>query len=1079
MSDKLRTNAVAIVVVVGITIAVVWKLTGSHSVETPRPSAQPETSTVHEEPVDAEAVAPTGATAPIADPAVDVEQPKVAPTAERLEAAAPKLVVHVVDDHGAAVPDAKVSALELPLDPPGDRSTLAPSSLRGSLAKASALTDESGLADLPLCHCTILIAEAPGFAPGYGWPDEAPSDLEAIEIHLDPSASVHGKVITAESRERISGARIVTWPRSRSEERSQAVPHGWDRIVVGDTTVSDASGSFRFDSLRSEPHEAWCFAPGWPPMRMESYFPLGDEIVFRLAETIAATGVVRDREGRPIDGARVMANQRGILPCAIVAETRSGADGTFKLDAVPCGSMSIAAIKNGFATTKIVGDLAADEKPFFELVMDAEAPLRGMVVDDAGQLVEGATVDIVDLSINAEVGFMTTYADGKWYMPWIHAGTPLAIEASCDGYRTARRLDVTAPNEEVRIVLERLPTMHGFVKDDNGRPVTDFVVAAMRVSASEREEPLIREGAELRHVQSPTGEFTMDGFGGGTVELRVEAAGFAPAIVEGLSVPPGAEFGPVSITLHPGADYRARLVDSNGTSVAAATATVLHRSARGHATPGPTSRRATSDGDGQVILAGLGASPFDLMIAAPRFGEVVLSDRRAGGAPEEVMLQPAGSIEGTVRVPWPSPETTSTVFAYIGDSWCATSTHPDGDGRFTFPELAPGLYRVELLDEWSFLENYLSEYRPTQWVEVPPGGRAEVMLSTGGGGSLHGTVQVRPAATQLPDLVLKLLQFDDNHQDRRVIATAPVDSIGRYQLYGLEPGRYIVELTTRRPGDALHVERAVDLSASQSSVECDLDVTFEPLVGTVHAPGATLSGVIGRLIRLADGAELANTCVAADGHYRIHTDERGRCLLWFSGAGLGDDWSRTLTLPAAAGEAIPDVSLVAEARLKIEVRDDGGQMVEQATVALELLGRPAFLPAHPPITTGGGRAEFSRLPAIAARVHASAVGHVPTTTDIPRLVAGEAANVVIRLVHYGSLRVEVRRASRKSAEGCQVTLRSADDAVVNRDAVVTVNGQAVFRDLLPGSYFLAAEGSSSTSVTIKPGSETAVKLELP
>jgi carboxypeptidase family protein len=114
------------------------------------------------------------------------------------------------------------------------------------------------------------------------------------------------------------------------------------------------------------------------------------DLVPRPEETARIRGVVQDRDGRPLPGARVRATERVGSFDRIAGETRTGEDGRFELRWLDPGSYELWAEQTGFGTQTVLLSLSAGDEAEKSFVLRSVGVLYGRVSDRIGRPLEEA-----------------------------------------------------------------------------------------------------------------------------------------------------------------------------------------------------------------------------------------------------------------------------------------------------------------------------------------------------------------------------------------------------------------------------------------------------------------------------------------------------------------------------------------------------------------------------------------------------------------------------------------------------------------------------------------------------------------
>jgi len=228
-------------------------------------------------------------------------------------------------------------------------------------------------------------------------------------------------------------------------------------------------------------------------------------------------GVVRDGGGHPIAGALLLAydHSRGsrlagdgrILgdPPPVVA--RSGADGTYRLDSVPFGTIALFADHPRFAPREATVEIAQRDLAH-DFTLEGGGTLELRVVDERGFAVEGATAHLQLLAGPMMLARLTraatTGADGRAAFDRLPASSAF-IAVRAPGrvmVRRALRLDGGANREEVALAAPL--RLRGRVVDEDGHGC-----ARVRIEIAPA-EPMATEPLPPRTTDAE-GRFEFDG----------------------------------------------------------------------------------------------------------------------------------------------------------------------------------------------------------------------------------------------------------------------------------------------------------------------------------------------------------------------------------------------------------------------------------------------------------------------------------------------------------------------------------------------------------------------------------------
>lgn len=434
-------------------------------------------------------------------------------------------------------------------------------------------------------------------------------------------------------------------------------------------------------------------------------------------------GTVKDEDGRPVGGARLVAvalpGER--LQRLDRVDVLSEADGSYRLDTLVAGVRYFVEVwGEGYAPTGQA--LVAQGVVRRDVVVVRSGRMEGRVTDR----ISGAPV--VQAQVTLLAGQATTLspvstvtdAEGRYVLAHVAPGPLLLFSVKAGGYDAfgtggdgfgGRRI-VAGETTVFDVTLTPGATVGGRVTGPDGRAVAYATVALV--------DPCRRWEGEETALTDATGRYLVTGLHAGAYELRVTAPGFAPIVDEAESrvvVPPDLQPVVRDIVLSAGAVLVGRVRTPEGAPQGGASV--------GVSASGPPELRArvrdlvaVTDPAGGFRL--LGVPPgVDLVVAATHDAwvrgtlgplrllpgqqqEVTLVLRTGATLPGRVVDGQGRPVEGA-RVRWGNvgPENEDRVSP--GDSFRADEAlgprvlRTDADGRFAIERLEPGrlLLKVE------------------------------------------------------------------------------------------------------------------------------------------------------------------------------------------------------------------------------------------------------------------------------------------------------------------------------------------------------------------------------------------------
>jgi len=952
-----------------------------------------------------------------------------------------------------------------------DWSQLDPGPFVASIAAHQLTTDAGGLASAPLASGTFLaVVRCAGRSPTFRW-IELPLD-DDLRCVLSDCLGLRGCVVDGATKQPISGAQVVAFPRSRADRREPGFRTLLDRVVVGQRAFTDAKGEFRLGEIALERLEVHVGASGYPSIEVVAD-PDGQRLVLELQGDAAANGIVTDRDGAPIEGAKVECYLYGKRPPPRVARVFTDRAGEFTMAGLPSGEVTFGVLKEGFALEKQWRTLAVGDAPYLEFSLSPEAKLHGIVVDPKGAPIRAAHVRVFDRTFNAEIGYIDSSDDGTWYMLWVPPGHRIDLSIDREGFLFADLDSVPLGEAPIRTVLTPLVTARGRVVDQDGRPVRSFEILVLSSRLDDDSELVNSIDPAWRRFESTDGSFAIPGIWPVPCEIEVAAPGFLAErrAFDGAALADGSE---LEIVLSGGAVISGRVVDAFTAPVPGAGVRIARVNARGREMADSPSVGATSDAGGAFSLRGAPSGRFDLEIRADGRGTTLLRDLTVDDFPRDLVLSDPGFVHGRVKVHWRDPASCVEVHLLHADTWLGGYCEVDPTGAFRSGPLGPGEYEIELLDLWA-RDEADAQFRLSKLVTVEPGRTTEVEFDATEGGVVEGRVVAGDAPI---DLLAARVSIAPHDAPTRRFAVSRVASDSRFALRGIPPGRHDVALDLDRPGILLHSTQVVDVIAGRATPEVVFEIDAGLVDGVVReARGNGLRASVA-LVDPADGRIRGEVRTADDGRFRLAPREPGRRLLWVRANGFAEDGSRHLEDAPRDGSGAVIVTLDVEARLEVQVVDERGRGVEGAAVEVGVRGRPAILPRFLRASDPGGGARFGSLAQGVCTVAVAKRGHhapPPVSAVVER---GTTRRVVVELVRLATLQVRVRgERDAPVGEAPVAVIPTSSDAGLPPAMEKRTNddGVARFEGLIPGRAVVQV-GDVREEIDLPPGVTTTLEI---
>lgn len=395
-------------------------------------------------------------------------------------------------------------------------------------AKASAdvrMTDKDGRFSFEAITpgpVSSAVVQKPGYVsasfsrwppPGNQWPAVEADATTEVTCTLKRGGVVSGVVKTKVGGEPVAGAEVTL------------MGTGWAAMgsmwIGTPSATTGADGRYELVGVQPGKYALLTMADGFSPPGGEK----GVEIEmgagggtttqdFELISAGVVTGIVKDPNGEPIAGASIrirrgptegggrggrrgMNMARQVLTSGATPADRTGEDGTFRLSGIGTDTMWVVYAES---TEYISGEskpfkLAAGDVKEVEISMMSGGSLRGTVVDDQGQRLSGARVQVGRLpddmlgkkrmngwearrALGSEV--YVTDEEGRFFAPNLKPGRQL-VRASKDGFVTHFKRNITIADgqdfDNYTVALSRGEVLEGVVLGADGKPIRRAAVS--------------------------------------------------------------------------------------------------------------------------------------------------------------------------------------------------------------------------------------------------------------------------------------------------------------------------------------------------------------------------------------------------------------------------------------------------------------------------------------------------------------------------------------------------------------------------------------------------------------------------
>ncbi len=566
-------------------------------------------------------------------------------------------------------------------------------------------------------------------------------DAAGHEILVGRGASIAGIVVAAGGGGPVAGAEV-------SADLSGEFLLALVGIGRRRTAVTGEDGRFLLAGLPGGPATLKVTHPGYAERQVAGVKPGGGDVVVELLAGGTVMVRVLGRGGTPEAGSLVLLQRQ--LPYTQLMGT-TGGDGVARFERVPPGTWM--AMRMDMNSIRRRGPAGLDLNLKTVQVADGEtvevvlAPkpgsvVRGRVLRD-GKAVSGVMVFLLGTEAGAgaieNMKFGVTDGEGRYELTDVAPGRHTLAVSRPGAFTPGFSVEVTVePGRETTRDIELPRTgAAGRVVDEAGKPVAGAQVSLVpsRLAGFRTGEM----GETLKAFGSLTtadeeGRFRFEGLAPGEYVARAVREGRAAAYSDPFAVP---EFGrgpeDIVIRLPRGSEVAVLVRDAAGKPVAGAFVYVTDD--RGRTVPLSLMVAVQTAADGSAALR---LAPGDYRVEVQKAGlPVVFAPLHVGGGGgslevvipeparlEVVVLGPGGAPVPGVAVDLLDEEGRSVVRRasadYVKDSGDRTRT--DGEGRITFPLVAPGASRVRAVP---------GDGPPvTKEVRVRAGERGSVVLHT-------------------------------------------------------------------------------------------------------------------------------------------------------------------------------------------------------------------------------------------------------------------------------------------------------------------------------------------------------------
>lgn len=681
------------------------------------------------------------------------------------------IVVKVLDGFGRPLPGANVLATTLQWDL---HLSIGPELAGVKEARFKAgRTDENGicrLEELEPDRYDVAITRKGYITEAVERVQVAENRTRHLGVRLTEGQSIRGKVLTADGR-------------------------GVDRVYVGGfhlpsfhsamAVFTDANGDFVLDGLRKGNYTLMAYHDDFGQCQSQARSP-SQGVKLKLGGTGTIRLKVQWADGSPVTQATVrpFAVQMGFGYVYSMVEELDDPSGSVELK-LPNGNYAVRVqTPEGFLSSDVKADVEVGETREITVIVPKTGVVRGVVVDEQGRHIPGVEIYVRRGGFpphKSREQYARSNADGEFEVAGL-ALEPVKLRVSHAAYAdTELEAEARPPDEakELTVTMRAGAVVSGHVRDREGQPI-----AGRQVSLFENWfEPIVTQ-------TDGDGYYEIRGVAEGTWQLKegpFENA--APGITKtGIAVPAGGTV-TVDFELETSTGTVTGLVQMGGKPVAGATVTIFPSTGMGAMVS------AMTEEDGRFEAPGVSVGSYrvyvttkDNLTASARGsfeGESKTSDvtieMGTSGVRGRIVRTDGSPLSGA----WLTIET-----ADAEDGWDAAKgwKNTSGDGTFSFLGLSPGTYRMRVSHP---------EYAQllTEPFAIPKEGVIDLKdLKLKAGAVLSGRV-TDDEGKPVEDATVSLI--DEDGRPVFLFSFSTTGSDGRYQVQGLELGRYTVTIEAK------------------------------------------------------------------------------------------------------------------------------------------------------------------------------------------------------------------------------------------------------------------------------------------
>jgi len=534
-------------------------------------------------------------------------------------------------------------------------------------------------------------------------------------------------------------------------------------------------------------------------------------IDFKLSPSVSLAGVVRDDTGEPVPDARVTAFGMDFQKPGFGMD-QTDASGYFKIEGLLPRPYMVKVEKNPYPNLVKMNVPAPDQS--LELILETGGTIRGVVLDDAtGDPVSRYTIKALFTRSGLFGGNMGMMSNDREYHRTEQVNNPegtFEIKGLKQGkYKLQVNADGYAEEEKPGFKIASLKVIEGVeIKLKTGVQIEGRVVstlddspvpgAVVKLEDSDSNvfgvdfDELRPQPVDYSRITDREGKFTIRNLTAGLTTFQAKKDGYLTG-KKMMFVRDDVENEECVIEISPGASVTGRVISkSTGEPVVDAEVTFLGQGFLKDMIPFFRDN-ASTNADGKFTLTPVPPGTTSLKISHKDYSVKIVENVELGEGESkdvgDVELTSGGGIAGFVLDVASRPVSDALLIARREAEFRNANTNSEGE--YSFDELSPGLYTVQLIENQDGLMMGQTGNVQEKQVTVTDGEVAELNFILVPGYTLSGKVTKNgePATGMYVSC-----QSADPLTPTREGGNIVVDSEGRYEFTEVQPGNYHVSV---------------------------------------------------------------------------------------------------------------------------------------------------------------------------------------------------------------------------------------------------------------------------------------------